>query len=69
MFNILAGALTMGNIAIDLNDSDQATINKRDPLQTVGVRASGVVSLFVWWGRAAAKQALLGVDFDKNIRV
>ena len=38
MFSILAGALTTGNILIEANDGDNATINKMEALKTVAVR-------------------------------
>ena len=38
MFSILAGALTTGNILIEANDGDNATINKLEALKTVAVR-------------------------------
>ena len=38
MFSILAGALTTGNILIEANDGDNATINKMEVLKTVSVR-------------------------------
>ena len=38
MFSILAGALTTGNILIEANDGDNATINKIEALKTVAVR-------------------------------
>ena len=38
MFTILAGVLTMGNIAIATNDNNDATIDDQNgPLQTVAV--------------------------------
>ena len=38
MFTILAGVLTTGNILIEGNDGDGATINKMEALKSVAVR-------------------------------